>query len=87
MQLQIHFFWNDSTYHEKEEIKRRAAGRNAVSNRPTMFRRDGGGIAVFTAMKSHDNGGTVLSFLFFMYGWLREFDVKMFCHKQNSAMY
>ena len=40
-----------------EEGQRRAAGRNAVSNRPTMFRRDGGGIAVFTAMKGHENGG------------------------------
>ena len=37
--------------------QRRAAGQNAVSNRQTMFRRDGGGIAVFTAMKGGKNGG------------------------------
>ena len=38
--------------------KQRAADGNAVSDRPTVPRRDGGGVAVSTAMESQRKGST-----------------------------
>ena len=41
--------------HEITIIRVRAAGGNAISDRPTLSRHDGGDVAVSTAMKSRQN--------------------------------
>ena len=48
---------NGSTY-QNELLQRRATGRNAIWERPTMSRRDDGGVAVSTAMESQRKGST-----------------------------
>ena len=63
-----------------------------LPNRQTIFHRDGEDEALFTVMKSRENGdmGRItlkLEFPLFVCGLHQDFDVKIFRHKQNSIMY